>query len=487
MPAAHTTLDVYPEDENETLGPHSLLTPHRASSRTTIFPEKMGNSDFRRWPALTHIPRAWYTSDGHQEPWLSGGPYKYPVPQKGDPWEKCLKKVKDHDDDVCDGWRSEVDNLIVFSLQQDPNNANPFLLEQILVQLHNANPGNNSISMLLPSSPPFSPFATDVRVNMFWFMSLSLSLASVSVGILCMQWLSEFQRDSPLDAISLRQLRYEGLIAWKVPDILMSLPILLYASLILFFIGLIDLLCEKVQQHLTSKRMVEYLESTTEEERREINATLFLDINNYVFPQLHQFQLESVIRILNTRLQNAIELGDSVQIQDSLPFIRWPVRYVRGLPSGLVTQSLLCIRKLIMQDYMKEDFEEEIWYLMQLILSNHDSHHSPNSHVQLSFEIMAAFESRLPLDDGFELSAQARVKGEVKAFAKHIIKVLPPGDFDDLQSYARPVLSAIRTRMNSLGGSDVVLNSFDDQKRWQFIENNFALNDSAEAGGPTSA
>ncbi len=76
-------------------------------------------------------------------------------------------------------------------------------------------------------------------------MSLALSLATVLIGILCTQWLREYERDPPLDpkeAIALRQLRYEGLIAWRVPKILSVLPVLLHWSLVLFFAGLIDLL-----------------------------------------------------------------------------------------------------------------------------------------------------------------------------------------------------------------------------------------------------
>ena len=72
-----------------------------------------------------------------------------------------------------------------------------------------------------------------------------VSLTTVLVGILCLQWLREFQRDSNLphkDAVALRQMRYEGLIKWHVPGILSTLPVLLQLSLVLFFIGLLDLL-----------------------------------------------------------------------------------------------------------------------------------------------------------------------------------------------------------------------------------------------------
>ena len=65
------------------------------------------------------------------------------------------------------------------------------------------------------------------------------------VGILCLQWLREFQHNTTLphkDAVALRQMRYEGLMKWHVPGILSILPLLLQLSLVLFFVGLLDLL-----------------------------------------------------------------------------------------------------------------------------------------------------------------------------------------------------------------------------------------------------
>lgn len=60
-----------------------------------------------------------------------------------------------------------------------------------------------------------------------------------------MQWVREYRRDIALpqaDLISLRQMRFNGLIKWKVPEILSSLPLLLQIALILFFVGILELL-----------------------------------------------------------------------------------------------------------------------------------------------------------------------------------------------------------------------------------------------------
>ncbi|TFK57928.1 hypothetical protein BDN72DRAFT_732251, partial [Pluteus cervinus] len=85
-------------------------------------------------------------------------------------------------------------------------------------------------------------------INIYWFLSLTLSLASVLAGILCLQWLREYKRPISMsfeDKLRYRQVRYEGLVAWKVPRIITFLPVLLQVSLVLFFVGIVELLWER--------------------------------------------------------------------------------------------------------------------------------------------------------------------------------------------------------------------------------------------------
>ncbi|TFK36505.1 hypothetical protein BDQ12DRAFT_699565 [Crucibulum laeve] len=80
------------------------------------------------------------------------------------------------------------------------------------------------------------PDTSAIRVNIFWFLSLVLSLATVLIGTLCMQWLREYERDASLshkESIGLRHIKYCGLLAWHVPAITA-------AALVLFFGGLLD-------------------------------------------------------------------------------------------------------------------------------------------------------------------------------------------------------------------------------------------------------
>lgn len=69
------------------------------------------------------------------------------------------------------------------------------------------------------------------------------------IGTLCLQWLREYQRDvtqySFEDAIIIRQLRYQGLMAWKVPQLVSILPVLLQVAVVFFFVGVFDLLLDR--------------------------------------------------------------------------------------------------------------------------------------------------------------------------------------------------------------------------------------------------
>ncbi|KIY45844.1 hypothetical protein FISHEDRAFT_28337, partial [Fistulina hepatica ATCC 64428] len=84
-----------------------------------------------------------------------------------------------------------------------------------------------------------------VRINILWFLSLVLSLGAALTGLLCKQWIHQFLHFSGRtgeDALAICQLRFEGVDAWHVAAIVSSIPLLLQVALILFLVGLIDLL-----------------------------------------------------------------------------------------------------------------------------------------------------------------------------------------------------------------------------------------------------
>ena len=84
-----------------------------------------------------------------------------------------------------------------------------------------------------------------VTLNTLWFASLILSLSASLVSILVKQWLSKYRSGlsgTSQDIARLRQYRLNNLSKWRVGPIVWVLPVVLQASLVLFFVGLLVLL-----------------------------------------------------------------------------------------------------------------------------------------------------------------------------------------------------------------------------------------------------
>ncbi|KAI3620858.1 hypothetical protein WG66_006300 [Moniliophthora roreri] len=178
-------------------------------------------------------------------------------PTLDESWEKVLKQVARYDDDMVKNWRDDIDTLLVFAglfsavitafiiesyqwLSEDPADTTVALLTQmVLIQL-------NATQTILLERKEFEPDTSSIRINCFWFLSLIFSLTSALFGLLCKQWVREHQRDThtrtPGEALALRQLRRESFEKWGVSSFLSALPILLEVALLLFFVGVLDLL-----------------------------------------------------------------------------------------------------------------------------------------------------------------------------------------------------------------------------------------------------
>ena len=130
----------------------------------------------------------------------------------------------------------------VYYLQQHST-----ILYQISVQLSSIAPQVSIPSTQPPPFPPFSPLASDVHINVFWFMALAFSLIAALLAILVQQWVRNymhvFQRYSdPLKSARLRQYLFEGCDGWYMPMVAEAVPGFLHVSLFLFFGGLGNLL-----------------------------------------------------------------------------------------------------------------------------------------------------------------------------------------------------------------------------------------------------
>ncbi|KAK7037842.1 hypothetical protein VNI00_010803 [Paramarasmius palmivorus] len=179
-------------------------------------------------------------------------------PTVAESFEKLAKVVEKYDGELVKGWRDDIDTLLVFAglfsavvtaflieshqkLEEDPADKTVFLLEQLVSFQRNA-----SLAPTTDPIPTFQPDASTIRINCFWLLSLIFSLTSALFGLLCKQWVREFQRDTPTstpaEALALRQLRRDSFEKWNVPAFLAALPILLEIALLFFFAGLLDLL-----------------------------------------------------------------------------------------------------------------------------------------------------------------------------------------------------------------------------------------------------
>ena len=119
------------------------------------------------------------------------------------------------------------------------------ILSQISLQLSSIAPQVSIPSTPPPPFPAFNPSASDVRVNVFWFMALVFSLLAALFAILVQQWVRDymhvFQRyGDPLKSSRLRQYLYEGCEGWYMPIVAEAVPGFLHISLFLFFAGLGD-------------------------------------------------------------------------------------------------------------------------------------------------------------------------------------------------------------------------------------------------------
>jgi uncharacterized protein DUF6535 len=132
-----------------------------------------------------------------------------------------------------------ADEMVYYLRQQST------ILSQISEQLASIAP-----QVSIPSTPPapfpaFSPSASSVRVNAFWFMALVFSLIAALLAILVQKWVREYMHvfnrySDPLKSARLRQYLYEGCEGWHMPRVADAVPSYLHVSLFLFFVGLGD-------------------------------------------------------------------------------------------------------------------------------------------------------------------------------------------------------------------------------------------------------
>ncbi|KAI0062753.1 hypothetical protein BV25DRAFT_1803564, partial [Artomyces pyxidatus] len=184
-------------------------------------------------------------------------------------WSMYLSESKEEDTTLVDNMTAHTNGVLVFTglfgaivttfiiesykqLQPDSGNATVALLAQISQQIAASSNGAH-----LPVPPPitldsssFHPSSSALRVNILWFLSLALSLSCALAATLMQQWARRYisntqgaQRAGTAQNEGLiHAYLFIGLYTFRFKTAVEALPALLHASVVLFFVGLIDFL-----------------------------------------------------------------------------------------------------------------------------------------------------------------------------------------------------------------------------------------------------
>ncbi|KAI0064344.1 hypothetical protein BV25DRAFT_311492 [Artomyces pyxidatus] len=179
----------------------------------------------------------------------------------GDPsaklWSVYLSVADNFDRAMAENWKGDMDGILIFTglfsasvsafviesykgLQPDPTFL---LLAQISQQLS----GGLNTSAQLPEQTPFKVPNPLLRVNIFWFLSLVFSVSCALGAILVQQWSRRYLRMTQHPAAPYRRARvraylYNGVERFHLAQVVEGIPVLLHASVFLFFAGLVQFL-----------------------------------------------------------------------------------------------------------------------------------------------------------------------------------------------------------------------------------------------------
>ncbi|KAK0231494.1 hypothetical protein IW262DRAFT_1260748, partial [Armillaria fumosa] len=173
-------------------------------------------------------------------------------------WRTYLEECAASDGEMVEGWRDGLDVLLVFaglfsavvttfvaqtsqSLQVDYGEVTTLLLIELINVQRSASNGS-PVNDVPRSDLTFHPSTSDSWANGLWFTSLSLSLTAALFAVLTKQWIHQYlsvPSGTPRDRCRVRQFRYMGLQQWGVGLIIGLLPVLMSASLAVFFVGLV--------------------------------------------------------------------------------------------------------------------------------------------------------------------------------------------------------------------------------------------------------
>ncbi|KAJ7438063.1 hypothetical protein FB451DRAFT_972620, partial [Mycena latifolia] len=176
-------------------------------------------------------------------------------------WAVYVSEAEKYDKALVESWKSDMEGMLIFAglfsasltafliesyktLNPDAGDATVKLLAQISLQL---TASANGSTLQLPESTPFIPPAASLVCNALWFISLGFSLTCALIATLLEQWARDFlhkadMRSAPVIRARVYSYLYYGLKRFNMHTVVEIIPLLLHASLLLFFAGLIAFL-----------------------------------------------------------------------------------------------------------------------------------------------------------------------------------------------------------------------------------------------------
>ncbi|KAH9002381.1 hypothetical protein EDB86DRAFT_3074161 [Lactarius hatsudake] len=179
-------------------------------------------------------------------------------------WSLYLDEVEKMDKGLIESWKGDTEGIIVFTglfsatvaafivesykkLSPDSSDTTNILLTQLSAQLFNISHGIPLASVAAQSDQPFKPTASAIRVNVFWFLSLVLSLNCALSATLMQQWARRYKelalrRGAIHNHGRMRAYILDGISSFGMARAVATMPTLLHASVFLFFAGLVEFL-----------------------------------------------------------------------------------------------------------------------------------------------------------------------------------------------------------------------------------------------------
>ncbi|KAJ7620904.1 hypothetical protein DFH06DRAFT_1010211, partial [Mycena polygramma] len=176
-------------------------------------------------------------------------------------WAVYVSEAERYDRSLVESWKSDMEGMLIFAglfsasltafliesyktLVPDSGDSTAFFLAQISLQL--AASANGTTYHVKPPVP-FAPPATSLICNVLWFISLGLSLTCALIATLLEQWARDFlhradMRSAPVVRARVFSFLYYGLRRFRMHTVVEIIPLLLHASLLLYFVGLVAFL-----------------------------------------------------------------------------------------------------------------------------------------------------------------------------------------------------------------------------------------------------